>query len=108
MSKINTTAMVNQLSVDELKTNTDRRRKQQIKRMWQRNRIREMRPVYWRRLVEVGVPVQVADVLAKAIAQYDASRRLPNTVQQHLISEYCRFVCRAELWRSQLLIGQVS
>ncbi|MEB3230098.1 MAG: hypothetical protein VKJ64_03745, partial [Leptolyngbyaceae bacterium] len=92
-----------EFTLEELKNNADRRRKQQFKQMWQRNKVRKIRPVYWRRLVEVGVPVEVADVLAKAIAQYDASRQLPNAVQQHLISEYCRFVCRAELWRSQLL-----
>lgn len=85
-----------------------RTQRQHLKRLVQRNRIRKIRPVYWRRLVEVGVPVQVADVIAKAIAQYDASRQQPNPVQQHLIREYCRFVCRAELWRSQLLVERVA
>ena len=79
--------------------------KRQIKRMWQRNRVRKTLPVYWRRLVEVGVPVHAADVIAKAIAQYDATRQVPNADQQDLIHHYCRFICRAELWRSQLLMS---
>lgn len=82
--------------------------KQQIKRIWHRSQMRKMLPVYWRRLVEVGVPTHIADVIAKAIAQYDASRKRPNAVQQHLIREYCRFICRAELWRSQLLTVQMA
>ncbi|NET10276.1 MAG: hypothetical protein F6K16_37370 [Symploca sp. SIO2B6] len=84
------------------------RRRKTIKQVWKRNRVRKTLPVYWRRLVEVGVPVQAADILAKAIAQYDAVRQVPNTKEQQLIHEYCRFICRAELWRSQLLSTQTA
>ncbi|MEM9214669.1 MAG: hypothetical protein AAGD25_10015 [Cyanobacteria bacterium P01_F01_bin.150] len=84
------------------------RSRQEIKQMLLRRRVRRTRPVYWRQLVEVGVPIDVADVIAKAIAQYDAVRQTPNSYQQHLISEYCRYICRANLWRSQLLSFQAS
>lgn len=70
-----------------------------------RRRVRRTLPIYWRKLVEVGVPVDVANVIAKAIAQYDAVRQMPTSNQQHLINEYCRYICRADLWRSQLLIS---
>ncbi len=93
---------------EETTATSEHLRRKQIKRMKQRNRIRKMRPVYWRRLVEVGVPIHIADVIADAIAQYDARRRYPTRVQQSLIKEYCRFICRAELWRSQLLLKQVG
>jgi hypothetical protein len=66
--------------------------------------ISEIKPVYWRRLIEVGVPVEAANVIAWAIAQYDVARKSPTAQQQALITYYCRFVCRAELWRRQLLL----
>ncbi|NEP54721.1 MAG: hypothetical protein F6K65_40410 [Moorea sp. SIO3C2] len=87
---------------------TERHSRQEIRQMLLRRRVRRTRPIYWRKLVEVGVPIHAADVISKAIAQYDAVRQVPSSSQQHLINEYCRFICRADLWRSQLLISQVS
>lgn len=81
--------------------------RQELRRMLLRRRVRRTLPIYWRKLVEVGVPVDVANVIAKAIAQYDAVRQMPTSEQQHLINSYCRFICRADLWRSQLLISHV-
>ncbi|MBD2463858.1 hypothetical protein H6G89_22920 [Oscillatoria sp. FACHB-1407] len=66
--------------------------------------IREIVPIYWRRLIEVGVPIDVAHILAFAIARYDIAKRLPDAAQRVLISQYSRFLCRAELWRAKLLL----
>ena len=84
---------------------TERHSRQEIQQMLLRRRVRKMRPVYWRKLVEAGVPPHAADVISKAIARYDAIRQVPSSQQQYLINEYCRFICRADLWRSQLLLA---
>ena len=89
-------------------TVTERHSRKDIKQMLLRRRVRKTRPVYWRQLVEAGVPIHAADAIAKAIAQYDAVRQSPSAYQQDLINEYCRFICRANLWRSQLLMPQAS
>ena len=89
-------------------TVTERHSRKEIKQLLLRRRVRRTRPVYWRKLVEAGVPVHAADAIAKAIAQYDAVRKAPSSDQQDLINEYCRFICRANLWRSQLLMPQMS
>ncbi|MFQ3629678.1 MAG: hypothetical protein SNJ81_19160 [Cyanobacteriota bacterium] len=70
-----------------------------------RNLTREIKPTYWRKLIEAGVPIDAADAIAWAIARYDTARRLPPSSQQALIRRYCAFVCRAGLWRSQLLVN---
>lgn len=59
-------------------------------------------PIYWRKLIEVGVPINEAQIIGWAIARYDIGRQLPSPAQQELIQEYCRFVCRAGLWRGRL------
>jgi hypothetical protein len=69
--------------------------------------IREIVPIYWRRLIEVGVPINAAKVIAWAIARYDVVHKVPEPGQQVLISQYCRFICRAQLWRSDLLLAPV-
>ncbi|MGJ3252074.1 MAG: hypothetical protein ACFE0J_13220 [Elainellaceae cyanobacterium] len=66
--------------------------------------IQETKSIYWRRLIEVGVPVEAANMIAWAIAYYDVAKELPTAQQRALISYYCRFICRAELWRRQLLL----
>ncbi|MBW4652091.1 MAG: hypothetical protein KME20_03400 [Kaiparowitsia implicata GSE-PSE-MK54-09C] len=68
---------------------------------------REVTPTYWRQLIEVGVPIDAANLIAWAIARYDAARRLPNPQQKSLIAHYCPLICRAGLWRSQLLLTSV-
>jgi hypothetical protein len=64
---------------------------------------REIMPIYWRRLIEMGVPIDEAKVIAWAIVRYDVGKILPNLQQQQILKQYCRFVCRAALWRSELL-----
>jgi hypothetical protein len=66
--------------------------------------IREMVPVYWRKLIELGVPIDEAHDIAEAIARYDAAKKRPNRNQKELIKRYCPTICRAELWRSNLLL----
>lgn len=68
----------------------------------------ELLPLYWQRLVEQGVPIKVARVIAEAIAHYDSTSRAPTSQQQQLIYHYCRFICRAQLWRSRLLLMSTS
>ncbi|MEO1145828.1 MAG: hypothetical protein AAFY26_09545 [Cyanobacteria bacterium J06638_22] len=69
-----------------------------------RNRTREMIPTYWRQLIEVGVPLETARIIAWVIARYDAAHRLPSRAQADLLSQYCPLICRAGLWRSSLLL----
>jgi hypothetical protein len=66
--------------------------------------IREITPIYWRRLIEVGVPINAAQAIAWTIAKYDAGK-LPEANEQALLRQYCRFICRAELWRANLLLS---
>jgi hypothetical protein len=66
---------------------------------------REVVPIYWRRLIEIGVPIDAAQTIAWAIVRYDAAQIAPTLQQQQLLRQYCRFICRAGLWRSQLLSG---
>lgn len=68
-----------------------------------RNATREITPTYWRKLIEAGVPIDAANIIAWAIARYDTAKRLPQTEQRSLINHYCPSICRAGLWRSQLL-----
>jgi hypothetical protein len=62
--------------------------------------VREIVPVYWRKLIELGVPINEAHDIAEAIAQ-----KRPNREQKELIKRYCPTICRAELWRSKLLLA---
>jgi hypothetical protein len=68
-----------------------------------RKSVREVTPIYWRTLIEVGVPIEAARLIAWAIARHDLGRREPDSMQKRLISQYSRFICRAGLWRSNLL-----
>jgi len=73
-----------------------------------RNRTREMTPTYWRQLIEAGVPLETARVIAWIIARYDAAKRLPNAAQAALLFQYCPMICRAGLWRSSLLLAAMA
>jgi len=59
---------------------------------------------YWQKLVREGVPKSEARIIAAAIAKYDLFARSPSSEQKNLISQFSRFVCRAQLWRSHLLL----
>jgi len=67
--------------------------------------VREIVPVYWRKLIELGVPINEAHDIAEAIAHYDAAKKRPSQEQKELIKRYCPTICRAELWRSKLLLA---
>ena len=69
-----------------------------------RNRTREITPTYWRQLIEAGVPLEKARIIAWVIARYDAAHRVPNPRQAALLFQYCPLICRAGLWRSTLLL----
>jgi len=74
------------------------------KSRFRRKMIREVAPVYWRRLIEVGVPIDSARIIAWAIARYDAATKLPEPAEKALIRRYCRYICRADLWSAGLLL----
>ncbi len=59
---------------------------------------------YWQKLVQVGVPTGDARSIAAAIAKYDAASRLPNSEQKQLIAKYSPLICRAHLWRTDMLL----
>lgn len=77
----------------------------QAKARQQSIRARELLPVYWRRLIEVGMPIDVARRVAEAVAWLDAAQRPLTPYQKRLIGQYCVMVCRAELWRSGMLLN---
>ncbi|MGF1524292.1 MAG: hypothetical protein ACFBSF_18380 [Leptolyngbyaceae cyanobacterium] len=59
---------------------------------------------YWQKLVREGVPRLEAQHIAAAIAKFDLFERIPSLEQKHLISKFSASVCRAQLWRSHLLL----
>lgn len=61
--------------------------------------------LYWRRLLKCGAPFDDSRRLARAIAKYDIAKLLPTAQQQQLITQYCPLVCRAGLWRADLLLS---
>lgn len=68
-------------------------------------KVQALIPTYWRKLIELGVPIDDAKPIAEAIAEYDVLGKIPDGLQRNLMRQYCRFLCRAELWRSQLFIS---
>jgi len=73
-----------------------------------RKPLREIAPTYWRQLIEVGIPIDAANMIAWIIVRYDAARRLPNHEQVRLLQHYCPLICRAGLWRSHLLLDALA
>lgn len=65
---------------------------------------RELMPIYWRKLIELGVPINEAKAIAWIVARYDVACKVPGPHQQLLVRQYCRFLCRAGLWRASLLL----
>ncbi|MEO1095538.1 MAG: hypothetical protein AAFX01_11630 [Cyanobacteria bacterium J06638_28] len=59
---------------------------------------------YWQKLVREGVPKQEAQAIAAAIAKFDLFERRPSHPQQQIISQFSALICRAQLWRSELLM----
>ncbi|NET31757.1 MAG: hypothetical protein F6K19_07110 [Cyanothece sp. SIO1E1] len=65
--------------------------------------IRNIASDYWIRLLELGVPSPDAWNISVAIAKFDAKNEIPNSAQKGLISQHCPIICRAKLWRRQLI-----
>lgn len=65
---------------------------------------KELGITYWQKLVREGVPRDEAKKIATAIAKLELFAKPPSLEQKQLISQFSRFVCRAQLWRSDLLI----
>ncbi|NER79673.1 MAG: hypothetical protein F6K42_08835 [Leptolyngbya sp. SIO1D8] len=59
---------------------------------------------YWQKLIREGVPREEAGKIAAAIAKFDLFARTPSSEQKRLISQFSPLVCRAQLWRSHLLL----
>ncbi|MGJ3252843.1 MAG: hypothetical protein ACFE0J_17175 [Elainellaceae cyanobacterium] len=66
--------------------------------------VRDVMPAYWRRLIEAGIPLNDAKTIAKAIACHDTGRKPLSLHQQKLILQYLPLICRADLWRPNLLM----
>lgn len=60
--------------------------------------------IYWKRLIGTGVPLVEARRIARAIAKFDTAQIPPSPYQQTLIQQYCPAVCRAALWRVEMLL----
>ena len=60
--------------------------------------------LYCQKLMHQGVAYGDARSLASAIAKFDATGRSPSERQRRLIMQYSAQICRAHLWRSQLLL----
>jgi hypothetical protein len=59
---------------------------------------------YWQQLCRVGVPLTDARKMAAAIAKYDIAQRPITPDERYLIIRYSPFVCRAQLWRGNMLL----
>ena len=68
------------------------------------SQVKKIGILYWQKLMRTGVPRSEARIIAAAIAKYDAANRLPNAEQKQLISKYSPLICRAHLWRTEMLL----
>ncbi len=68
------------------------------------NDYRSLSIIYWQKLVREGVPKSEAQTIAKAIVKYELFSQRPSPEHQHLISRFSALLCRAQLWRSDLLL----
>jgi len=73
-----------------------------------RKPLREIAPIYWRQLIEVGVPIDAANAIAWVIVRYEVAHRRPSPEQARLLEYYCSLICRAGLWRSHLLLDALA
>jgi hypothetical protein len=70
-----------------------------------RHAVKHVGVAYWQLLVKVGVPKPEAVKIAAAIAKFDIVNRQPSPEQRALISQFSAAICRAQLWRSHLLLS---
>ncbi|NJL85697.1 MAG: hypothetical protein HC886_06500 [Leptolyngbyaceae cyanobacterium SM1_1_3] len=66
--------------------------------------VKQIGIAYWMKLVREGVPKSDARTIAAAIAKYDVAKRPPSSEQKALIVHYSPLICRAQLWRTSLLL----
>ncbi|MEO1399797.1 MAG: hypothetical protein AAFV72_00925 [Cyanobacteria bacterium J06635_1] len=66
--------------------------------------VNQLRNIYWRKLMNAGIPSGAAKVIAGAISSHDLDRLAPSKQQQQLISYYCPAIAQANLWRLELLL----
>ncbi|NJN31591.1 MAG: hypothetical protein HC824_15080 [Synechococcales cyanobacterium RM1_1_8] len=58
---------------------------------------------YLAQLLQTGVPLPAATTIALAIARFERNQGRPNPTAHQLIRHYKAQICRANLWRFQLL-----
>lgn len=68
------------------------------------NDYRSLSIIYWQKLVREGVPRQEAQTLAKAIVKFELFGYPPSREHKQTISRFSALLCRAQLWRSDLLL----
>lgn len=68
------------------------------------NDYRSLSIIYWQKLVREGVPRREAQSIAKAIVKYELFAQPPSQEHKQLISQFSALLCRAQLWRSDLLL----
>ena len=61
--------------------------------------------LYCYKLMQQGIPYSEARSIASAIAKFDVLQRDPSAKQKQLIMKNSARVCRAHLWRSNLLLS---
>ena len=69
------------------------------------NDYRSLSIIYWQKLVREGVPKTEAQDIAKAIVKFELFAQSPSQEHKQLISRFSALLCRAQLWRSDLLIS---
>lgn len=68
------------------------------------NDYRSLSIIYWQKLVREGVPKDEACKIAKAIVKFELFAQPPSIEHKQLISRFSALLCRAQLWRSDLLL----
>ena len=70
--------------------------------------VHQLTKLYGLHLRKNGIGVQDATQIANAIAYYDTFGHLRDGQQQALLNHYCVELCRANLWRSELLEAAIQ
>lgn len=68
------------------------------------NDYRSLSIIYWQKLVREGVPRKEAQIIAKAIVKFELFAQTPSQEHKQIISRFSALLCRAQLWRSDLLL----
>ncbi|MGF1457844.1 MAG: hypothetical protein ACFBSG_02340 [Leptolyngbyaceae cyanobacterium] len=68
------------------------------------NDFRSLSIIYWQKLVREGVPKREAQILAKVIVKFELFAQSPTPEHKRLISQFSALLCRAQLWRSDMLL----